>query len=520
MRSPICAAAVLSVLLASTSDLMAQKGTPEPRLGISFNPPKGWVELPADCDRHATVRLFSAPRALAGRESTHTPLLRVMFFPKGGDASKDVVDNLPRATPFRSLEDFAQRGLGAKEVAKQAEKVGGVEGQRVTGKAVPGERILIGQTFPLEDGEAAVCVELLAVQADKLKKELDATLGSLAAIPRTPMARLDPPWVTDAEWAKKDVAARRAAHRKWAEEFVAQATKAPEAGYKVQKSKYWTVLSATDAGYTKKATAAAEAAREWLAKKLPELTKEAPLPAVLRIFDSMDQYNAFVATRNDSREYSARSRELHCVNDRDNGGPTGFGMVLRAVLWQVFDDTDPGVLPALPRWLDNGCWEFLRSSHFDGKKLEFAQGDVEKGRIEYYKQKNQPMPALWDLMQEHIQPSPTDGTVEQVWGYTPECSRLLRWFWQHDGLKAFDKPGLLVDYVRALGTAYGKLGPDPTADVATVGLTEAQQKDANGRRYKWRDAVLVETNNLAIPLQVEVWKAINEKWLKWNADFK
>lgn len=511
---------VLWLLPFVLSTLVAQKGTPEPRAGLQFVPPKGWIELPGDLDRHATLRLFAAPNVSAGRgEGTHTALLRVMFFEKGGDATKDVVDQLPRTTPFRGLEDFATRGLGAKSVAKEAKKVGAVEGQRVTGKDVPGERVLIGQTVPLDDGEAAVCFEVLDHQADKIRKEIDATLASLETMPRVATPRVEGPWLAEG-WADKDAAARTAARRAWAEAVVAATTKDPGAGYKVSKAKYWTVVSNADPNFTKKAVAAAEAAREFLAKKLPDLTKEAPLPAVLRVFDSVGPYQALLAVRADTREYDQHHRELYCVNDRDNGGPTGFGPVARAVLWQIFDDVDPAVLPALPRWLDNGCWEFLRSSRFDGKKFEFAAGDVEKGRIDYYRQKDQPMPALWDLIQEHIQVSPTDGSVEAVWGYTPECARLMRWFWQFDGGKAFDKPNLVGDYVRALAAAHQKLGANPTADVAAVGLDAAQQKDRNTRGYKWRDALLVEANNIAVPLAVEVWKAVNEKWLAFNKNFK
>lgn len=512
--------AVLPAIAVFASSLGAQKGVVEPRAGMSFQPPPGWTELPADVDRLATVRLFAGPHALASRgEGTHTPLLRVMFFAGGGDAGNDVVDGLPRTTPFRSLEDFATRGLGAKKVVAEPTKVGGAAGLRITGTDLPGDRVLVGQTLPLADGEAAICVEVLANQADKIKKEVDAALLSIEPVARVAAPRPPAPWLAP-EWAQLDPAARTAARRRWAEQIVAITASNPELGYKVSKAKHWTVLSGADAAFTKKAVAAAEAGREWLARKLPELTKDAPLPAVLRVFDSVHQYNAYLTTRNDSREYDRMRRELYVVNDRDNGGPTGWGPTLRAVLWHLFDDVDPGVLPALPRWLDNGCWEFLRSSRFDGRKLEFAAGEVERGRIDYYRQKGQPMPMLWDLMQEHIQPSPTDGSTEPNWGYTPECARLLRWFWMHDGQKAFDKPALVADYVRALAAAHASVGPDPTADVALVGLGEAQQKDRNTRFYKWRDAMLVAINNIAVPLQVDTWKAINEKWLEFNRKFK
>ncbi len=378
---------------------------------------------------------------------------------------------------------------------------------------------LAAQT-PLPDGEAAICIEVLANHADKLKKEIDAVFASIEPVNFVASPRLSPPWRTDAEWAKKDAAARSAAHRAFAEQVTAAAAKAPESGYKVSKHKHWTVLSVADPAYTKKATAAAETAREWLAKKLPELAKGEPLPAVIRVFDNMIQYNAYLSTRLNTREYEQDRRELLLVNDRDNGGSTGWGQTLRAVLWNLFDDVDPGVLPAMPRWFDNGWWEFLRSTKLDGKKLEFFAGDVEKGRIDYYRQKDQPMPALWDLMQEHMQPSPTDGTDEKVWGYTPECSRLMRWFLLHDGQPAFQKPTLVADYVKALGAAYWKVGGDPTADVSLVGIGEAARKERNGRFYKWRDAMLVATNDVAVPLQPDTWRAINEKWLEFNKTFK
>ena len=518
MHRPLLALVPLFALLAP---LAAQKGIPEPRAGLSFTPPKGWGELPALGDRGATLRLFAAPRALASKgDGSHTPVLRVMVFGKGGDASADVRDGLPRTTPFRGLEDFVRRGLGGKSVDQEVKKAAGLDGKRITAKDLPGDRMLFGQTMPLDDGEAAICIEVLANQADKMKKEIDATLGAIEALTRVPATKVAVPWLADAEWATRDAAFRTAARRKWAEELVAAAGKAPESGYKVSKSKYWTVLSATDPGYTKKAVAAAEAAREWFAKKMPELAKDAPLPAVLRVFDSVDQWTAFTIVRGDSREFDGTRRELYVVNDRDNGGPAGFGGVARAVLWQLFDDVDPGVLPAMPRWLDNGLWEFLRSSTFDGKKFEFAAGDVERGRIDYYRQNNQPLPQIWDLVQESIQPSPKDGEQEKIWGYTPECARLMRWFWLHDGQQAFGKPTQVVDYVRAMAQAYGKLGANPIADVAAVDLTPAQQKDLNARSYKWRDAMLVEINNTAVPLVDSTWRALNEKWLAFNKNLK
>src|SRR6185436_17713870 len=130
-----------------------------------------------------------------------------MFFAKGGDASKDVVEGLPRKTPFRSLQDFAERGLGTLKVKAQsaAQKAGAFDGQRVTATIGEGadSRTLIGQTIPLDDGECGVCFELFTNQVEKLKKEIDGTLDSLAAVARagSPLAQR-PQWITDPKsWA-------------------------------------------------------------------------------------------------------------------------------------------------------------------------------------------------------------------------------------------------------------------------------------------------------------------------------
>lgn len=513
-RVPGLALALTSCLV----PLAAQKGTPEPRAGIEFKAPKGWAELPGGGDRGATVRLYAAPRALSGKDSaSHTPILRVMFFASGGDATKDVVDGLPRMTPYRGIEDFALRGLGIKDLDKQPDKIGALACQRIAGKNT--QRTLYGVVLPVDGGEAAVCFEILTHHTEKLKKDFDTTIGSVVPIARTAAERHDPPWANDAEWSKKDLATRSAARKAWVEAAVAAATKNADAAFKPSKSKHWAVLSAADPAFTKKAIAAAEAMRAWLTAKLPDLAKD-PLPAALRVFDSVDHYNAYLTTVTETREYDRDRRELHFVHDPDNGGSGGYGMLLRAVLWHAFDDVDDGVLPAMPRWFDNGLWEFLRSSQWDGKKLEFVPSDVEKGRMAYYPQNKQDVPALWHLIQESMQPSPTDGKNEDPWGYTPECARLLRWWLLHDGQKAFDKPSLFVDYVRALGTAHAQMGADPMLDVGSALLGEDENIKRNKAQYVWRDELLKQVNNLVIPLTEPQWRAANDKWVAFNKNFK
>lgn len=498
--------------------LAAQKGIAEPRAGLEVKPPKGWVELPGHVDRGATLRLFSATRSLVAKDDNkHTPVMRVMFFPSGGDASKDVVDGLPRTTPFRGLEDFATRGFGAKDLKKEAGKAGALECTRMTGTNAG--RTLHGAAFAVDGGEAALCFEVLSGSFDKMQKDFEASINAVASVARVGEAHPLPPWASDAQWATKDLQTRQATRKPWIEAVVAAASKDVGTSFKASKSKYWTVLSAADAGFTKKAVAAAEVMRAWWTTKTPDLAKD-PQPAVLRIFASMDQYNAYLTTVTETREYDRDRRELHVAVDPDNGGSSGYGMLFRAVTWHLFDDVDDGILPAMPRWFDNGLWEFLRSSQCDGKKVDFSASEVEKGRMVWYGQNKQEIPKTWEFIQESIQKSPEDGKNEDVWGYTPDCARLVRWWLMHEGGKAFDRPNLFVDYVKAVGQGHARMGADPMLDVGSPHLTDDENKKRNKGQYKWRDDLLSQINTIALPLQPAQWTPVDQKWAAFNQSFK
>jgi hypothetical protein len=96
----------------------------------------------------------------------------------------------------------------------------------------------------------------------------------------------------------------------------------------------------------------------------------------------------------------------------------------------------------------------------------------------------------------------------------------MRWFWIDGGQQAFGNEKVVSDYVRALGQAFAKVGPEPTLDVAAVGLTDGQKKQRNELYYKWRDAMLVAANDIATPLQPDAWRTIDAKWIDYNKRFK
>jgi hypothetical protein len=522
MRTPL-----LIVCLVLAAPVAAQRDYVIPRHGVQFHPPKGWTELPAAGHRGQLVAMFCAPRPLTPRSGAarpHTPTLRIRFFPADLEASPDEVDGLPMRTPFRDFDDYIARGrMKGADVRLAVLELGELKGRLFTvTEGRPGaDRTLYGALVPMDDGQLVIEFELLADHLDKQRRDFDRCLDSFgpAEVGEAQAAVPVPPWRADpAAWKANDEAARAGARQAFADAVVAAAEN-PELGWKSYSSRAWTVLSAADAGFTKKAIQAAEAMREWSEQHFASTSDRTPLPAVLRIFASPDHYTVLMEREAAALEYDPDRRELYFYDDPNAGTTTGFGMLLRAVLWQYLDDEEPGVASCLPRWLDQGLWEYCRSTQVRGKKIEFESGDVEKGRIRY-QQREDSMPAVWNLIQESIQPTPEDGAAENAWGYTPECARLVRWVLDHEGGEAFGKPDLLAEYVRALGAARADWGPDPTANVDRARLEEEQAKAMWKKYYPWRDGVLRGANDRVVGFEVGVWEQINAKWLEFNEKFR
>ncbi|MGE0144552.1 MAG: hypothetical protein AB7I19_13490 [Planctomycetota bacterium] len=510
---------LLTAFLCGTSTLRAQKPSTDARTGLTFKAPKGWVELPATGDRGCLTALFAAPRSVADKKTSlpHTPILRVMRFASTSELPAEV-DGLPRKSPYVSFDDFIARGLvpTGSSVQQNSGKAGKVEGQtfEIQLTLATGNLTLYGVRQSIDGGEVVFGFEVLTDHFEKLKKDFDGTLATLAPGARSDEVSVIPTFVTNpGAWNDMDPSARKKERSTWAEAKTKHVAALANSSFKNSKSKYWTVSSAAEAGFTKKAVAAAEAARAFFLSKMPPFQSDT-LPAVLRIFASPDHLAAYDRSRAGAREFEPTTRELLFVQDPDQGGSSAYGALFRAVLWQIIDDHDPTALHALPRWIDNGCWEFCRSTKFDGKKIDFFSSDVEKGRIDYQRRGNS-MPALWDLIQESIQPSPKDNGPEENWGYTPECARLVRWCWQDDGQKALGRDHLLADYFHQVGESIREVGFDPNFDVDMARLNDAQRTTVRERGYVWRDKIVTTSSHKLLP-DAEVWKRANEAWLKFQ----
>jgi hypothetical protein len=202
---------------------------------------------------------------------------------------------------------------------------------------------------------------------------------------------------------------------------------------------------------------------------------------------------------------------------RGNAGDD-YGQLFRGVFLQFVHDKDPLILRNMPRWLDFGLSEFMRSTRVKGKKITFLCSDVENGRFRYHENKNT-LPALWQLIQESIVETPKDGAEEESWGYTPECCRLMRWFYQ-GGSKLMEKEDFLPAYLAGVGSAATKFGPDPTIEVDLLAITPMQLAELRKKQYKRRDKLLETINYEVIPLSTATWTAADTGFIEFNKNFK
>ena len=523
-QTPAIAAALVLAALALPSSAAAQRGKLEDEAhGFSISPPSGWAQLPAHGDRGQALAVWVGERVLPSREGLgHAPTFKVLQLTGGDDKSGDEVDGIPRKTPFRSHEDYLKRAFGADATIEDREALDGdVKGMRFQAKvALPGgAHTVFGVELAGDDGPLLAVGEVLSEHADK---EAGAILKALASFERIDRkgdgASVAAPWKKgDSGWSEASVADRRLKLKDFAEACVAKAAASPENGWKDYRSKHWTVLSNAKSGDVKKVLTAADAARAWCEENLAGIGGGAA-PAVLRIYAEPHHLATVNATQWGARDYDPDTRTLHFALDPSDRSGGSYGALIRAVIWHWIDDQAPGAMRAAPRWFDNGLWEYCRSTRVKGRKIEFSAGDVENGRFDYHA-RNDSLPPLWGLIQESSQPSPENGANEDPWGYTPECARLMRWFFEHDGSKAFGKDDFVADYVKGIAEAVREVGADPTNDIVWSQLDEQEATAARKIQFAWRDRALVRTNDIAIPLQPEAWQKANEQWIAFVKDF-
>lgn len=521
--------------LAICAPAIAQRGKWTDReLGLSFKPPSRWAYLGRDGDRGRLRALFASPRFYAPKLSRglpHTPTLRLLFFPEpesgAAEAAAGPTDGLPRKTPYRDLDDYLARvhGPGTEIRSREAARHGKVEGTDVLAR-VPreeGELTLWCFRVDLPGGQAVLEFEVLSERFERLSRDFRKSLASLATVPREKPELPAPPkapWVEDfTAWRKLPASERMKRRQEWGAAWRQWREAIPEPGFKKLKHPGLVVLSRADAKFNQRLRNAIATFTEWIDRRFSAVSDDVAAPATLRVFAGLQELFAYRMREDPYAPYEPDRREIYFYADRGVGNTgEGFGMLGRGLLLWYLHDKDPHIIANLPRWLDHGLSEYLRSTRIKGKKISFRSSDVENGRFRYHFQHDSLTP-IWALIQETIQETPQDGSAEDPWGYTPECARLIRWL-EAGGSEVLGQKDFLVTYLKAVAARGAEAPPDPGEDVDWRFLNAEQAKKLRARVYARRDALTKKINDTACPFSVPAWEKANAAWKAFNEKFQ
>jgi len=527
MRISIALIALFAI--APSSPLDAQVHT-DKRLGFKIRPPSKWIYLGEANELGQRGPIFAGERTLTSTKGPgHTPMLRAMYFPKGQQPEAERPDGWPRRTRYANFEDYRARvhGVGAKEESAEVATIGKLSGEKTvyTVSNPFGSLTMYALRIDLEDGELVLEFEVLSEQYAKQRSKFEKSFGTVAIVPTSASKMPETPlWETDFQaWRKlktsERVKQRLAYGDAWHEARVA--TK--EKGWKLKKHDDFVILSRADSKFTKRATDAATAARAWVEERFAGVSDDEVVPATIRIFADSRELTVFRLREVKTRAYDPVRREIYYAQNKSFGNTgEGFGPLLQGVLEHYLSDKHPMITRNIPRWLDQGMSEYLRSTKSKGRKLEFLSSSTEEGRFRWYEQNNVKPTPLWGLIQETVMETPKDGGPEENWGYQTEGARLIRWL-EAGGNPFLGKQNFLQAYYSAIGQHAEKAPPDPGQEIDWIRLNfkkPGQVKAVNKQVYERRDQFLVHVNTIACPLSGGAWEKANAAWLEFAENYK
>jgi len=367
------------------------------RLGYKVRYPKGWAETPLNPEERWIVAKFVSDRAYTftdpsdGSTYDHKPGMTVIAFvteivkkrgasvteEKGGDVFVEFNN------PFTDYKDFLKRTYGGGGWYVSAEEEGELEGVKVTKYEIKVEKLTIPKrivtwVFHTDDVEIAVEFEVFEAHYDKLKADVQGCLKSFRLVPRT-KGSLVP--TTTGEKQKvvvesKLTPAERADHRRETEQQAhGKAIAALPAGWTSKDMGRFLVLNHTDEKYAKRVVAHAEAVWCWLDQEFAYLGKgEYIRRPILRICKDADEERAFM-----SGTTWGNALEIVTHEDKGSGAMSfEFEWVNRRLVDLWFAHRAPGLMYALPYWIDNGLHQVLGTARSKGSTLEFKVDDWER----------------------------------------------------------------------------------------------------------------------------------------------
>jgi hypothetical protein len=403
----VSAAVVLVVCVVPVS---AQNVHKDERLGFKVKVPRGWEEIPLRSDERWIVGRYRSPKAentvdpTTGYSLKHNPelqivaLLRRKATPKKPDAEPKAEGESttkpdakkPEEKFYRNYPEYMKETYGRGHYIEKEES-GTHAGLPVTKIEIKAERDVyqaemrvFAWVFETELADVAVQVEVMADAQKELRSTIDGVLKSFAVIPITQALESGPTeasFLSTLELAKLTPADRKEKKLEYQRLEWERMTKDLPPGWTATEIDGVCVVNHVDAAFAKKVVEQITAIYAWLEVTFPEVGKfeHARLP-IVRICADVEEESAFrggsgwywwdggtqLVTHKDSKDWW--DFEWDYIGSRTLG------------IW--FNERDPEIWGALPRWLAIGLDEVIGGARMKSGKLVFDKGDREKWWLE------------------------------------------------------------------------------------------------------------------------------------------
>jgi hypothetical protein len=395
-------------LVASTTLAAAQDVHKDERLGFKVRVPRGWEEIPLRSDEKWIVGRYRSPKAentvdpTTGYAIRHNPELQIVALihrkasPRKPDAETesegegtDKDAKKPAEKFYRSYQDFMKETYGRGHFVDK-EEVGTHAGLPVTKIEIKAERDVyqaemrvFAWVFETELADIAVQVEIIADAQRELRPTIDGVLKSFAVIPITQPLDTGPSeagYLSTSELANLTPAERKAKKIEAQRLEWERMTRSMPAGWSASEIDGVYVVNRVDANYAKKVVEQIKAIYAWLDVTFPEVGKfeHARLP-IVRICADVEEENTF---RSGSGGYWEAGTQLVTHKDNKDWWDYEWDYIGWRTLGIWFQERDPKLWSALPRWLTVGLDEVIGGARMKSGKLVFDKGDREKWWLE------------------------------------------------------------------------------------------------------------------------------------------
>lgn len=536
------ALAVALALFLGSAPAAAQDQHKDERLGFKLRVPRGWEEIPLRSDERWIVGRYRCPKAettvdpTTGYQLSHKPELQIVALLHGKpapaqpeSADKPVTEGEAPRKPapekvYRSYTDYMKGTYGRGHFVEKEES-GTYAGLPVTKLEIKAERDVYAAemrvfawVFETELAEVTVQVEVMADSQKKLRSTIDGVLKSFAVIPRTqPLeeAGASGAAILSASELSKLAPAERKQRKSEAQrsEWERMAKNLPP-GWSASEIDGVYVVNHADDGYARKVVEQILAIYAWLEATFPEVGRfEYARPPIVRICADGEEESTF---RNGSGSYWEGGTQLVTHKDSKDWWDFEWDYIGSRTLQIWFQERDPKLWGALPRWLAVGLDEVVGGARMKGGKLVFDQGDREKWWREAPPRENEALAirTLLTLSREDFDDfgKRDDG---KIWSQAVTLTRYL--------VEARSKKTrqILTDYMGSLHQVLGELesqdGKDGSDKELPPPKDEAEEEARFKQRAEWlkasERAILDQTLARAFPGWTPAdWKSLDREY--------